>query len=68
MSDTKVTVTVRKTHWHRGEYVCTVLIKFGSDSIEKSDQYATCDDALRQSHRWRRLAKLFAAEFEFNLE
>jgi hypothetical protein len=68
MSDIKIKVTVREADWHQSAYVCDVLIKFGSDSIETSDQHATIDDAMRQSHRWRRLAKLFAAEFEFNVE
>jgi hypothetical protein len=68
MNNIKMKVTVRAAAWHRFPYVCAVTIEFGSDSIETSDQHATIDDAMRQSHCWRRLAKLFAAEFEFNVE
>jgi hypothetical protein len=68
MSDIKMKVNVRKADWPRGEYVCAMTIESESDSIETSDQFATIDDAMRQSHRWRRMAKLFAAEFEFNVE
>jgi hypothetical protein len=68
MSDIKMKVSIVESDFVRCFYCCNVTIAAGESEIKISDEFEDFTDAWMRSHEWRRLAKLFAAEFEFNVE